>query len=221
MVQQRTEGTPKGKPGRADHVAVYGLYGNRLLALAVNAAGELVMGSEGGGSPVYDDITGAQIVISMPHHETHEGNTFQASYHTPNGAPIADDAVLELLVQTGVNYTHITGNMAAEGDFETGFYEDCTFSAAGTALVESNMNRSSATVAATAITHTPTITADGTLLFVGWMISGTKGKATGGVARVDTEWILKPNSSYLYRMTNRSEDTSIVAMTLQWYELGP
>ncbi len=213
----------KGKPDRGGHDVAYGwdAASGQYVALAVDELGRLLTVGGGGGAPVYDDITGAQIVISMPHHETHEGNTFQASYHTPNGVPIDDDAVLELLVQTGANYTHITGNMAAEGDFETGLYEDCTFSAAGTALVESNMNRSSATVAATAITHTPTITGDGTLLFVGWMISGTKGKATGGVARVDTEWILKPNSDYLYRMTNRSEATSIVAMTLQWYELGP
>jgi hypothetical protein len=165
-----------------------------------------------------DDITGAQAVIPTEHYEVHEGETFQSSYKSPDDGAIADNASLEILLQTGSAYPHMTFSVAAGGDCEVLFYEDTTTSDVGTALVENNMQRYSTNVATLTATHTPTVSGVGTLLHNSFEPGGRGPQAPGGTGRSNTEWVLDINTVYLVRATNRAGTAQPMSIVVQWYE---
>lgn len=165
-----------------------------------------------------DGISGAFVTISAVHAEVHEGATYQASYKSPDGAEIADNGVIEMLLQVGAKYAHTVFSISCGGDSEVALYEGTTFSNAGTALSENNMKRPSGAIASLAATYTPTITLPGTLLLNDFIPGGTGPRAAGGTARRDSEWILKPNTNYLIRGINRSGNAQPMSIVAQWYE---
>ncbi len=172
----------------------------------------------GGDESQSDQITGAVVTIPVVHHEIHEGETFSASYKSADGAPIADDAPIEILLQTGLKYAHLVFSVAAGGDAEIAFYEGTTVSDVGTALTENNMKRYSVNAATVTATYMPTITADGTLLLNIFLPGGTGPQALGAVARENTEWILTPSTLYLVRGINRAGTAQPMSNVVQWYE---
>ena len=81
-------------------------------------------------------------------------------------------------------------------------YENPTVSDAGTAVTAYNRNRNSATVATTAITHTPTFSATGTVPVLEMHLGS--GKSVGGSERGQEEIILKQNEQYLIKIASIS-----------------
>lgn len=181
----------------------------------------LLVNPAGGQELLVDDITGALATISTPHHEVHEGETFQSSYKSPDANPIADDASIDILLQTGgTEYGHLTFDIASGGTAEILLYEDTIVNNVGTALAENNMKRYSANVATTTATHTPTVANVGTLLHNS-LLPGGAGPGqnrTGGTVRVDTEWPLRLNTNYLIRGINRAGNAQPMSNVVQWYE---
>lgn len=195
------------------------MVGNALASVSNPVPVELTSASEDQALLV-DDITGALATIPVVHHEVHEGDTFQVSYKSPDDTPIADDGNMDILLQTGARYAHLVFDIRAGGPAEVLFYEDTEVSDAGTAMTEHNMKRYSETAATVTATYTPTVTGAGTLLHDSLLPGGTgAGKSrTGGTVRDNTEWILKLNSNYLIRGTNRAGNAQPMSNIAQWYE---
>ena len=166
-----------------------------------------------------DEVTGAAVVISIPHHEVHEGEMFEISYKSAEGGDIADNGTIAFLLRTGAKYDHLVFGGNAGGDAEVEFLEAVGVVAEGTAMAEQNMNRTSVRTAVTTAFRDPTI-AGGTLLFNVLIPGGTGGNSAGGsgAVRVGTEWILAANQDYAIRLTNRAGNAQPMSLAAQWYE---
>lgn len=166
-----------------------------------------------------DSIVHALQVIDVEHHEIHEGSAFLSSYRTPDASPVANDESLDILLITGNTQTHLVAKAAAGGDAEFTIYEAPAISANGTALAEINRNRMSTRVSKNQTFHTPTVVSVGTELLAEFLPGGsgffnTPGASEGG----RYEFILKSNTVYLFRLTNRAGSAQTMSETLDWYE---
>jgi len=158
-----------------------------------------------------------QETIDIVHKRVHEGRYFSGGYY--NGT-VADGASVNLLIQsssTQATHTKFTGS--ASGDCTFYIYEGTTFSAAGTAITVSNHNRTSSNVFSGTVTHTPTITADGTQLDgIGFIAGGTKSSGSGGDFGFGNEFLLNASTNYLVRITNNSGGTAKVNIHIEAYQ---
>ena len=172
----------------------------------------------------YDSYAHAITVIQEPHRMAHDG--FMHSV-TAKFAALADTASLELLltVPAGV-YPHLNKwrSSFGRGDIDIVGYEAPTVSDVGTAMPSLNTNRNSSRVPGMTVSHTPTTSADGSLIHTIWVPpTGTgTGQSANGVANVEAgeEWILPASTQYLWRITNNSGATIPVSFDLIWYEIA-
>ncbi len=166
-----------------------------------------------------DSVTGNLVTIDAVHSRVHKGETFIASYRTADGAPAADNADIEILLQVGAALTpHFVFENAAAGEAELELFEGPTVNAAGTPVTAYNMDRQAIQTATMTVTHTPTLGGDGTRILHKALPGGTHPRQSGSTTREGTEWNLKRDTDYLIRLINRSGANSTLGITLQWYE---
>ena len=159
-----------------------------------------------------DDMTGSLITVDMAHHECHEGSAFQAHYVDTLG----NGASYELLfvVADTTKWPHMLYDFLAQGGVSIGVYEGPAVTGSGTPVSVFNRNRNSLTANGLLLFHTPTTTADGTLI---WSANfGAKGVPTAH--RGDDEYILKQAEKYLIRVTNATAVNNLVMAMFNWYE---
>lgn len=187
-----------------------------------------------GGNPILDptskvqlvDVNGVEIAepyfntiktMDIVHYQTHSGKLYSAGYFNET---VVDDGTLELLFQTGSNPIHFTAHADVGGNSTAILYENCTFSNAGTSLTASNHRRSSTNTTTVTITHTPSITLNGTQINSTLFIpGGSGGKAIGASSEgFESEMILKPNTNYLLSIKNISGQTHPMAAHVTYYE---
>ena len=167
----------------------------------------------------YDHINEAAVCIDEIHANIHRGIMFAAG-HSAEG--IADDGVIELLISVGSTRScHVQFTGAAGGNHEFELFEATTTSAAGTAVTPVNRNRFSPTVAVTTVTHTPTITGDGTKLVGGLRPGGTGGNSIGSTTKGFAEWVLATDTVYLARLINRAGNAQLLSLEMDFYEPDP
>jgi hypothetical protein len=166
-----------------------------------------------GGEFKQDLTTGAFTTISYDHHEIHSGSHF----FTGNYTDLANGQVYDILIVTPntLKYSHMIFELRTEAEAMFGYYEATTTSANGTAMTVFDRNRVTANTAGTTFFHTPTVTSVGTLLGSGIFGSGNK---QGGGLRDSNEFILKPNSKYLVRVTNNTALANWYDWQFDWYE---
>lgn len=170
------------------------------------------------------DVGGSVETIDFAHHEIHEGNSFKA---TVSGT-IATSANVNISFTTGDNYLHVKALANATGAATYAILEAPTITAGtGTNVLIYNRNRNSSktsqikSMAATPVvnyfTRNATITADGTNIYSELIGSG-KNKQSGD-SRSDLEWILKPSTTYSYRILSQANG-NVINLILVWYEVG-
>ncbi len=157
-------------------------------------------------------------IINFVHEQIHEGNTFSATFFQES---VADDGTIDIAVQTGVKELHFIFALQSDGNSVTRLYEGTDFSGDGTPQPIHNKKRSSPTITSVAITIDPTVNNVGTLLAEVFIAGGTGGNATGAVSGPRNEWILLPNTKYLFRMTNIAGGAKTLGACVEWYELNP
>lgn len=164
------------------------------------------------------DPMGGVVTIDYAHHEVHEGHMYIASYKSPEGADVADNGTVILQITTGARYNHFTSLVSAGGDTEVEILEGVT-STGGTAVQANSMNRNGDMTPASSVVHTPSISNAGTRI-EHFLLPGGVGAnfSGGGMARKDTEWILKPNTKYAVRATNRAGNAQPMSVIIEWYE---
>ena len=157
--------------------------------------------------------------IDVAHNNVHKGK-FYTACNIFNS--VANTSSAEVLIQVGSNKKlHFVKNCAAGGDAEVFLFEGTTFSAAGTSITAYNLNRSSSSTTDATITHTPTLTADGTQINCGFIPGGGifgAGGSNGGPIRSGTEIVLDVNTDYLIRLTNTSGGAQDMSIEVGYYE---
>lgn len=134
-----------------------------------------------------------------------QGVGFVASRYA---AAVSDAANMELLLTASATVpSHVRIRGLATGDARLQVFEDPTVSNAGTANAAVDRNRNSPGTAATVVTHTPTTSADGTLLLT---------EVHGNTEPV--EWTLEAGEQYLIRLTNVSGGAADLSLVVEIQE---
>jgi len=166
------------------------------------------------------------VTISYEHHKVHEGKLFGAGYYSSS---VANNGAINVLLQTPVGTTaHVYLKVNVGGDAVFRAFEGTTVSAAGTAITPIDHNRETANTATITVTHTPTITDDGTQLWEEFIPGGTSSGGGGGgggshpgavATTLSEQIILKADETYLLRLTNISGGAQPEDITFSFYEV--
>ena len=160
-----------------------------------------------------DTSTRAMMVIEYAHHEIHSGDSFTWSESTDVGA--STDFDLVVTTPNTTTWAHMTYSIISEAEGEIQIYENCTPTTDGTARTPLNRNRNSAGVATATVQRIPTLATPGSLIEV---IHFGSGKSVGGDNREASEWILKQNEDYLFRVINATSSANQMTIKFDWYE---
>lgn len=183
---------------------------SRLVTLThKNNAGEQVIA--GADAPV--------IMVDVNHQRNHDGRAFYAYKLAPDSAPLAALASIDIVLASPAGvYPHLTVEGLCLGDAELYIYEG-TSTNGGTAFTPINRNRNYAisNPSEVAMVINPTVTAVGTEIDAE-IIPGGIGKKSGGGAAGSLEYVLKPLTNYLFRLTNVNGVAHAASLTLEWYE---
>ena len=139
------------------------------------------------------------------------------SFLYSNAGTIASLGTANYSFSTGAGITTVALNliMAADiGPCLIEMFENTTLSALGTVQSSMNLNRTSLNVEDVVITLSPTISATGTRRWVRMVPGGKDGNAGGGQMSL----IMKPNTTYLFRVTNNGNQTANYSFELMFME---
>jgi len=148
--------------------------------------------------------------------EVYEGRYFT---HTASDSDLDTDATLERLIITPdtTRWSHLFGSIVGASHTRLTIFEDCTHTSGVQQNVVNN-NRNSVNVPGTIVTLSNNDNSDGNLIFTVEFGAATNKVIGGGQSRSDgSEWILKQNSTYLFRITSLADD-NVVSLILAWYE---
>jgi hypothetical protein len=98
-----------------------------------------------------------------------------------------------------------------------GFLYEGSVVTGGTSIVAVNKNRNSVITSQSAALSNPTVTTLGTPILAQILIGG-QGKKAGGGAVGSSDLILKPLTTYLFRLTNVNGTAHAAEIVLEWYE---
>jgi len=135
-----------------------------------------------------------------------------------NGNTLADDASIDVVVTTPANINLGIGFVTRiGGDAEFKVFENVTEVVGGTIFVPKNRNRASTRTSQTGIIVQPTSLTTNGVLYEEIIVGGSGGNAAG--ASLDGDYaIIKADTSYLFRLTNRSNNARIAELFVQWIE---
>lgn len=164
-----------------------------------------------------DPVSDLPVHIDFPHHQVHEGEMYLYSYlisSLNSGSSIIFRLSVPNTYSLPIRAPHLVIETISTLETELYFYEGTAFSAPGTAQSTYNRNRNISAGPGMTVFLSPTVSAAGTLLWIG--LTGSSNKA-GAADRSLTEWILKPNTQYSLVVTSKSNGDKIV-VRLDWYE---
>ena len=168
-----------------------------------------------------DSVTGAQRVILSDHSNIHRGEGYNAWVFAEG---VADDGYAQIEFRTpAAGYVHMKLVQAwAEGGlalFEA--IEAPTLTTGVTAFTPQNLRRVGTPPASTSVLKTdPTVVSGGTVIRAYLLGGGGVGGGNGGQTGLDTELVLKPGTTYLFRVQNLAGAAKALSLWLFWYEEG-
>ena len=162
------------------------------------------------------DAAGSLVNMNTLHHKTHRGLFF---YYNTYDLALAASGNLDMLLITGDKQAHIrVKSVLLEGDGLFTLYQGTTVSNNGTALTATNANLNSSNTPEVLAYAGPTVTGVGTLLGGDFVKVGNN--SVLGNFDIDSDLlILRPNTNYLLRLTNRGSGATEALITLGFYEV--
>lgn len=155
--------------------------------------------------------------IDVNHLRLHEGRAYYVYKFLPTSAPLAVNAHLDIALAFPAGVTaHLLADYQTGGESEFFIYENPTTSG-GTALTINRRNRNLVTTSSGAAVYAPTVTETGTEIFGEFISSGAGGTAIGGHGYT-FEYVLKPLTTYLFRIINTNAQSHAAELRLEWYE---
>lgn len=159
----------------------------------------------------------ANPIISMEwgHHKVHAGKAFASDVYF---SAVGSGSSADLLITTGVNEIHLVFEVNGGAELQKLLYEGVT-ATGGTPVEAQQMNRSTGyEVASAVLAHTPAVTGTGTAIVNKVVPGGSGGNRSGGTVRSGAERILRANTKYLIRTTNKSTGAVNVSISVEFYE---
>lgn len=159
------------------------------------------------------------ITIDVNHQRNHDGRAFFAYKIAPAASPLVALESIDIVMASpsGV-FPHITIEAMCLGDAELYIYEG-TSTTGGTTFTPINRNRNYAVSnpSQVAMVINPTISSLGTVIDA-QVIPGGVGKKAGGDSAKSLEYVIKPLTNYLFRLTNVNGTDHAAYLQLEWYE---
>jgi len=154
-------------------------------------------------------------VLDVNHLRLHEGRGYYVYKQYTYAAGLAAGASINIAIAfpSGIN-PHIVFSYGGSGEAEFYVYEAPTTSG-GTALTIHRRNRALITSSSGVAVLDPTVTSVGTEIFGEFVPSNKQG---GGGQISSFEFVLKPLTTYLFRLTNVNSQAHATNLTLDWYE---
>ena len=162
------------------------------------------------------DISGALITISVEHSKIHQGVGWEVSIETGN---ITSGSSYYVLFRTAAGYRpHLRSYefTATDAPITIRLFESPTTSADGAAATARNRNRNQSDTNGISVFTQPTVTNDGTRLETDYLAAAGN-KAGGNAGSFYEEWVLKPATDYLIKITNGSNNTVTGFFNAFWY----
>jgi len=172
-------------------------------------------------SMAFDKYANALTVLDENHRMIHDGFMFTG---WARDETVAIGAKFYMLLQVPAHtFPHLQiFEVNADGaPLVYDLHEGTTFSSAGTAVTMFNRNRNSSNAAKTVVTHSPTVTDEGTVIDLHYVPSTGVGQT--GIIDQSTwgEFVLAPNTNYLIGIHNDSGQARDITMNIGLYEIGP
>jgi hypothetical protein len=157
------------------------------------------------------------IMVDVNHQRNHDGRAWFAYKIAPDSAKLADAASIDIVLAAASGVIpHMTINALCLGDAELYIYEG-TSATGGTSFTPINRNRNYTTSSQVAMIVNPTVTTLGTQIDA-QILPGGSGKKAGGGTAGSLEYVLKPLTNYLFRLTNVNGTAHAASLQLEWYE---
>ena len=146
-----------------------------------------------------------------------EGKAFALGVVRSFADPLPDDESIDIAIAFAAGVTpNISISGLCAGD-AMGFLYEGSVVTGGTAITAINKNRNSVITSQSAALSNPTVTTLGTPILSQILIGG-QGKKAGGGAVGSSDLILKPLTTYLFRLTNVNGTAHAAEIVLEWYE---
>lgn len=177
-------------------------------------------------SPSYVDQDGNQYLASsdkpfptvdVNHLRLHEGRAYYVYKLNPNSDRLGTSSSIDIAIAwpSGV-FPHSVVSYQCGGEAEFYVYESPTTSG-GTSLTIHRRNRSLTTASTGAAVLAPTVSALGTEIYGEFISSGAGGTGSGG-GDYTYEYVFKPLTTYLFRLTNVNGQAQMAELRIEWYE---
>jgi len=146
-----------------------------------------------------------------------EGKAFALGVVRSFADPLPDDESIDIAIAFAAGVTpNISISGLCAGD-AMGFLYEGSVVTGGTAITALNKNRNSLVTSQSAALSNPTVTTLGTPILSQILIGG-QGKKAGGGEIGSSDLILKPLTTYLFRLTNINGTAHAAEIVLEWYE---
>ena len=176
-----------------------------LVQRSESGAGELV----GTDSPL--------VMVAVNHQRNHDGRAWVAWKIYPLSAPLVAGTSCDIMLASAAGVRiHLGIDAVLAGDGELYLYENAT-STGGTPFTPINRNRNYTTSSNVAMVINPTVNTTGTLIDAQFLAGGV-GKKAGGGGASSLEYVLKPLTNYLVRLSNTNGTDHPGHLALEWYE---
>ena len=169
-------------------------------------------------TPRIDSATYAIETIEYPHHEIHDGNSYE--YTNALDFTNAETKSFILAVADTTAWVHFTFDISGELEYNVDFYEDASPDADGAAVSAPaviNKDRNSGNTPGLVLTGGPTLGAGAKGTLIRRHHAGS-GKKAGGTSRGEAELILDQGKKYWVDITNVSTSNNFIAWSVAWYE---
>lgn len=169
------------------------------------------------GTHVLVDFSEPFPTIDINHYRLHEGRAYYAYKLQPNADKLATSASIDIAIAWPANvYAHAVMTYQCGGEAEFYIYEGATTSG-GTAMTLHRRNRYLTAASQGAAVLNPTVSNAGTEIYAEFISSGQGGTGAGGTG-FTYEFVLKPLTTYLLRLTNVNGQSQMAELRIDWYE---
>lgn len=175
-------------------------------------------------SPAYADKDGVQYlassdrpfpVIDVNHLRLHEGRAYYCYKQYPYASGLAAGSSIDIALAFPAGVTpHAVFGYGGSGEMEFYVYESPTTSG-GTSLTIHRRNRNLVTTSTGAAVVAPTVSSVGTEIMGEFVPANKQG---GGGQNYTFEYVLKPLTTYLFRLTNVNAQPHAANLIIEWYE---
>lgn len=154
-------------------------------------------------------------IIDVNHLRLHEGRAYYVYKQYPYSAGLAAGSSIDIVLSwPALKYAHAIFAYSSSAESEFYVYENPVITG-GTDMTVHRRNRFLTAVSSVTAKLAPTINNVGTEIYAEFVPANNKG---GGSEGFTFEYVLKPETNYLFRFSNVNSQTHPAILRIEWYE---